>query len=198
MEASMSTLSSRSRRPAFLAAAAAVAIGAAALPSAASAAPNIVDGGTYRIVPGHNNPATKTLEVPGASTANGVQIVQNRSPLTGSTAHQRFRVTKAGETGGRPYFRIRSTHVANKCFDVEGASVFNNARVVQFSCITGNRNQHFFLDSIFPGSTIHTITPRHSGLRLDITGASTGVGAGLQQFQDTGGRNQQFLFQLVG
>ena len=84
------------------------------------------------------------------------------------------------------------------CFDVEGASPFNNARVVQFPCITGNRNQHFFLDAIFPGATIHTITPRHSGLRLDIFGASTAAGAPLQQFADNGGANQRFLLTQVG
>ena len=183
----------------LLATAAAAAIGAAALPSAASAEPNVVDGGIYRIVPTHNNPASKTLEVPGASTANSVQIIQNTTPLSGSTAHQRFRVTPAGTTGGRPYFRIRSTHVANKCLDVQGGSILNSAKIIQFDCISGNRNQHFFLDTIFPGSTVHTITARHSALLLDIQGASTAAGAGLIQFQDNGGgRNQRFLFQRVG
>jgi Ricin-type beta-trefoil lectin domain len=118
--------------------------------------------------------------------------------LSGTQAHQRFRITQAGTTGGRPYFRIRPTHVSNMCFDVEGASLNDGARVVQFPCISGNRNQQFFLDAIFPGATIHTITPRHSGKRLDIFGASTASGAGLQQFTDTGGRNQRFLLTKVG
>jgi hypothetical protein len=84
------------------------------------------------------------------------------------------------------------------CFDVEGASVFNGAAVNQFPCISGNRNQQFFLDAIFPGATIHQITPRHSGLRLDIAGASTAAGAPLVQFAPTGGHNQEFLLTKVG
>ena len=84
------------------------------------------------------------------------------------------------------------------CFDVAGASLFNSAPVIQFPCISGNRNQQFFLDAIFPGATIHTITPRHSGLRLDIAGASTAAGAPLQQFGDNGGANQRFLLTRVG
>jgi len=135
----------------LLATAAAVAIGAAALPSAASAEPNVVDGGIYRIVPTHNNPASKTLEVPGASTANSGQIIQNTTPLFGSTAHQRFRVTPAGTTGSRPYFRIRSTHVANKCFDVQGGSIFNSAKIIQFDCISGNRNPAPLPEHDLPG-----------------------------------------------
>ena len=135
----------------LLATAAAVAIGAAALPSAASAEPNVVDGGIYRIVPTHNNPASKTLEVPGASTANSVQIIQNTTPLFGSTAHQRFRVTQAGTTGGRPYFRIRSTHVANKCLDVQGGSILNSAKIIQFDCISGNRNPALLPEHDLPG-----------------------------------------------
>jgi hypothetical protein len=186
------------RRPALLLGAAALAAaGAAALPSAASAAPNIVPGATYTMVPTHTTPSVKFLEVPNASGAAGVGIVQNR--ISGTTQpHQRFRITQAGTTGGRPYFRIRPTHVSGMCLDVEGASMFNNARVIQFPCVTGNRNQHFFLDAIFPGATIHTVTARHSGLRFDIAGASKGAGAPLQQFADNGGTHQRFLLTRVG
>jgi hypothetical protein len=183
------------RRTALTAVLAASAIGAVALPSAASAAPNVVSGATYTMVPSHTSGSIKFLNVSGASTSAGARIVQGSS---GSQAHQRFRITQAGTTGGRPYFRIRPTHVSNMCFDVEGASLNDGARVNQFPCISGNRNQQFFLDAIFPGATIHTITPRHSGKRLDVIGASTALGAGLQQFTDNGGRNQRFLLTRVG
>ena len=184
-------------RTASIALLAAAAVGAVALPGAANAAP-IVSGATYTMVPSHTSGAVKFLTVRGASTASGARIVQDRSPLGGTQAHQRFRITHAGTAGTRPYFRIRPTHANNMCFDVEGASLFDNARVNQFTCISGNRNQQFFFDPIFPGSDIHTITPRHSGKRLDIAGASTAAGAALQQFTDNGGRNQRFLLTKVG
>jgi hypothetical protein len=182
-------------RAALAAALAVSAVAAVALPSAASADPNVVNGATYTIVPTHTSGTIKFLTVSGASTSAGARIVQGSSP---TQAHQRFRITQAGTTGGRPYFRIRPTHVSNMCFDVEAASLDNGARVNQFPCISGNRNQQFFLDGIFTGSTIHTITPRHSGKRLDVINASTAVGAGLQQFTNNGGRNQQFLLTRVG
>ena len=183
-----------------MAAAAVTALGAAALPGAASAAPNLEPGATYTMVPSHTSGTIKFLTVQGASTSAGAPIIQDSSGFSGTQAHQRFRITQAGTTGGRPYFRIRPTHISNNnmCFDVEGASPFDGARVVQFPCISGNRNQQFFFDAIFPGSTIHTITPRHSLKRLDIFGASTAAGAGLQQFTDNGGANQRFLLTKVG
>ena len=186
---------------ALIAAAAVTALSAAALPAAASAAPNLQPGATYTMVPSHTSGTIKFLTVQGASTFAGAPIIQDSSGFSGTQAHQRFRITQAGTTGGRPYFRIRPTHISNNdmCFDVEGASPFDGARVVQFPCISGNRNQQFFFDAIFPGSTIHTITPRHSSLkRLDIFGASTAAGAGLQQFTDNGGANQRFLLTKVG
>ena len=130
-------------------------------------------------------------------TASSARIVQDRSGLNGTLAHQRFRITRAGSLAGRPYFRIRPTHATSMCFDVQGASIDNGARVIQFPCVSGNRNQQFFFDAIFPGSDIHTITPRHSGKRLDIAGASTAAGAQLVQFDDNGGRNQRFLLAIV-
>ena len=152
------------------------------------------------MVPTHTNGAIKFLTVQNASTSAGARIIQDSSGFSGTQAHQRFRITQAGTTGGRPYFRIRPMHInnTNMCFDVEGASTLDGARVVQFNCVSGNRNQQFFLDAIFPGATIHTITPRHSLKRLDIFGASTAAGAGLQQFTDNGGANQRFLLTKVG
>lgn len=194
----------RRRSAALMAAAAVAALGATALPSVASAVPDVVSGATYNIVPDHTSGAMKALEVQNASTSAGARIVQNH--LNSSRIHQRFTITQAGSTGGgRPYFRIRDAHVTGMCFDVEGASLASGARVIQFPCISGNRNQQFFLDSIlpgfgpiFPGGTTHWITPRHSGLKLDVVGASTVVGAELQQFVENGGRNQLFMLRRVG
>ena len=167
------------------------------LPNAASAAPNVVSGETYTMVPSHTSGAVKFLTVRNGSTASSARIIQDRSGSNGTLAHQKFRITRAGSTSaGRPYFRIRPTHANNMCFDVEGASLNDGARVIQFPCISGNRNQQFFFDAIFPGSDIHTITPRHSGKRLDIAGASTAAGAQLVQFGDNGGRNQRFLLTI--
>ena len=180
------------------AAAAAVVAAGVALPSAASAAPNVVSGETYTMVPSHTSGAVKFLTVRNGSTASGARIVQDRSGLNGTLGapevpHHRG---PAAPPPGAPYFRIRPTHATNMCFDVEGASLDNGARVIQFPCVSGNRNQQFFFDAIFPGSDIHTITPRHSGKRLDIAGASTAAGAQLVQFDDNGGRNQRFLLTI--
>jgi hypothetical protein len=81
------------------------------------------------MVPSHTSGAVKFLTVRNGSTASGARIIQDRSGPNGTLAHQKFQITRAGSTGGRPYFRIRPTHASNMCFDVEGASLDNGALV---------------------------------------------------------------------
>ena len=181
----------RRRHPAL--AIAAVATVAAALPGAASAAPNVVSGATYIIEPAHSF-WTVTASASGEMNRR-VSQERRQGGGGGAGAHQKFTVTQAGTTGGRPYFRIRPTNNTGACFDVEGASPFDGARIQTWPCISGRRNQHFFFDSTSGpnnGYRTHKITVRHSEMVIDVIGGSKAEGTGLHQYPNLGLPNQRF------
>jgi hypothetical protein len=123
----------------------------------------------------------RVLDVAGASTANGAQLIQ--WDLHGG-GNQRLRAEPAG--GG--FHRVVVQH-SGKVLDVAGASTANGARIIQWPWHGGD-NQLFRFEALADGS--HRIVAKHSGKVLDVEGASTGNGARLIQWPWHGGHNQRF------
>lgn len=119
----------------------------------------------------------KVMDVPGGSTAQGVQMVQ-------WTAH--------GEPNQEWLFLpFGSAHVvvsslSGMVLDVSGASTADGAVVVQWPW-AGTPNQVWF---VAPFANTSVIISASSGKVLDVSGASLDDGAPLIQFSWLGGFNQ--------
>ncbi|MEV5713886.1 non-reducing end alpha-L-arabinofuranosidase family hydrolase [Amycolatopsis mediterranei] len=169
-------------------AAAAVVTAAAGLltvaPMTASAA--TVDPTAWYVLLNRNS--GKALDVNGASTADGANLIQwTRSNAT----NQQFQFVDAG--GGN--YKLRARH-SGKLADVLGASTADGAAVVQWTD-NGGANQQFSLaDS---GSGYVRLVNRNSGKVADVQGASTADGAGVVQASSGTGNDQQWqLVQVDG
>ncbi len=82
---------------------------------------------------------------------------------------------------------------SGKCLDVVGQSTAPGAAVIQYTC-WGGSNQTFQLTPVNGG---YTLTPKHSGLMLEILGGPgvTGTGAPVDQWYYWGGSSQ--IWQIV-
>lgn len=85
-------------------------------------------------------------------------------------------------------FEILPAHTIGQCLDVEGAKL-SPADIDQYTCY-GGANQKFFV--MYTGSGEYEIRALHSGLCLDISGASLDDGASLIQWPCNGQTNQRF------
>lgn len=85
-------------------------------------------------------------------------------------------------------FEILPSHTIGQCFDVEGAKL-TPADVYQYTC-HGGANQRFTV--AYVGAGEYEIRALHSGLCLDISGASFDDGASLIQWPCNGQTNQRF------
>ncbi|ADJ44701.1 alpha-N-arabinofuranosidase [Amycolatopsis mediterranei S699] len=135
-----------------------------------------------------NRNSGKALDVNGASTADGANLIQwTRSNAT----NQQFQFVDAG--GGN--YKLRARH-SGKLADVLGASTADGASVVQWTD-NGGANQQFSLaDS---GSGYVRLVNRNSGKVADVQGASTADGAGVVQASSGTGNDQQWqLVQVDG
>ncbi|WP_103336244.1 non-reducing end alpha-L-arabinofuranosidase family hydrolase [Amycolatopsis sp. CA-126428] len=177
----------RWRRRAGSAAAAVVAVAGGLLtvaPATASAA--TVDTSAWYVLLNRNS--GKALDVNGASTADGANLIQwTRSNAT----NQQFQFVDAG--GGN--YKLRARH-SGKLADVLGASTADGASVVQWTD-NGGANQQFGLaDS---GSGYVRLVNRNSGKVAGVQGASTADGAGVVQASSGTGNDQQWqLVQVDG
>jgi hypothetical protein len=153
-------------------------------PATASAA--TVDTSAWYLLLNRNS--GKALDVNGASTADGANLIQwTRSNAT----NQQFQFVDAG--GGN--YKLRARH-SGKLADVLGASTADGAGVVQWTD-NGGANQQFSLaDS---GSGYVRLVNRNSGKVADVQGASTADGAGVVQASSGTGNDQQWqLVQVDG
>ncbi|MEZ4866052.1 MAG: putative Ig domain-containing protein [Caldilineaceae bacterium] len=82
---------------------------------------------------------------------------------------------------------------SKRCVDVYGASTANGARIVQWSCHTGN-NQKWLVETV---GANYRLTAVHSGKVIDVNGGSTQTGAKLIQWPWHGGANQQWTIRPV-
>lgn len=171
----------RHRVPA-LATALLLALGMAAVPAGAAAAP--AAGGTYTLAV---TVSGKCVDVPGASTASGTPL-----QLWGCTAGagwQQFRLVAAGS--GYNIVNVTS----GLCVDVPGASTSSGVRLQQWGCGNAQANQVWTLTP--SGSGTYQIVNRASRLCVSDQGASTASGAAVIQETCTANSNKQWAFGAV-
>jgi hypothetical protein len=125
----------------------------------------------------------RVLDVPGASTADGVQVMQYGD---WNSDNQRWLL----EATGDGFFTLRARH-SGKCMDVSGASQSAGAPVLQWGC-NGSDNQRFRLLSFGDGH--YAVQAKHSSQCLDIAGAAPEDGARLIQWPCAWSANESFWF----
>jgi len=173
----------RRRRRFSIAVAAVVAVVGGMLTVAATAASAAtVDTTAWYVLVNRNS--GKVLDVNGASTADGANLIQWTRT---NTNNQQFQFVDAG--GG--YYKLRARH-SGKIVDVLGGSTADGASVVQWSDVGGS-NQQFRLDDSTDGHV--RLVNRFSNKVLEVAGLSTAEGASVQQWGSWNGSNQQW--QLV-
>jgi len=116
--------------------------------------------------------SNRCLDVPGASTTNGVQT--QIWDCNGGT-NQQWNATSAKEL--RVY--------GNKCLDADSFGTTPGTKVDIWDC-NGGVNQQWNLNAD------GTVTSAQSGLCLDVTGASTANGAPAELWTCNGGTNQKW------
>ncbi len=149
--------------------------------SLASVVPPIADG-TYKITSRNSGLA---LGVKDGSTANSALTQQQT--YTGATS-QRWTVTSIG--GG--VYKIIGVG-SGQALDVTAGSAANGALIDIYPYGSAKTNQQWVIS---PTTTAgyYTVRGVQSGLLLDVIG-STQPNAGVDQWQATGGNNQQWSFQ---
>ncbi|RAS67198.1 ricin-type beta-trefoil lectin protein [Lentzea atacamensis] len=169
-------------RSGFAAAAVAAVVGGllTVVPMSASAA--TVDTTAWYVLV--NRSSGKALDVNGASTADGANLIQwSRT----NANNQQFQFVDSGSG----YYRLRARH-SGKVADVFNWSSADGAAVVQWA--DGNSaNQQFRLADSDSGYV--RLVNRNSGKVVEVQGSSAADGAGVVQFSDRNGSNQQW--QLV-
>ncbi|HYF68229.1 MAG TPA: RICIN domain-containing protein [Ohtaekwangia sp.] len=138
----------------------------------------IVSGSYYRIT---NRNSNQVLDVNGASTANGMQVIQ--WPWNDGQ-NQHWQIIDNG--GG--YYRVINRN-SGKALDVNGASTTDGANVIQWTWNSGNNQQWQFIDN---GDGYYRIINRNSDKALDVNGGSNTNGANVIQWPWNGGNNQQW------
>lgn len=150
-------------------------------PAFAPVAP--VAGQAYRIV---NAVSGKPIDVSGASTSDGAQIVESAN---NDGLDQQWSVDSAGNG----YVNLVNVNSGMALDDTNG-STSNGTAMQQWSITgTGNSNQQWQLTPL--GNGYYTITNQTSGLVLDLTNGNTSDGTLIQQWAAyTGDANQQWEF----
>lgn len=137
----------------------------------------------YKIV---NKNSGKALDVSGASTANGADVIQ-WDYLGGD--NQQWRIVEV--TKGRYYILNKNS---GKMLDVNGQSIFNGADIIQWEC-NGGDNQLWQLIDV--GSGYYKIVSVKSGKALDVLDESTSNGGDIIQWSYWGGDNQQWTIEKI-
>jgi ricin-type beta-trefoil lectin protein len=127
----------------------------------------------------------RAIDVPGASTGNGVELTQYTN---WHVDNQRWLLEAVGDGT----FTLRARH-SGKCMDVAGASQNAGAHLIQWNCNGGN-NQRFRLLSYGNGS--YAVQVVHSNQCLDIAGGDLDDGGQLIQWPCAWTANQTFWFGL--
>jgi hypothetical protein len=178
----------RSRRRLGLAVAVVTALvgaGVAVLNMSAASAATVDTSAWYVLV---NRNSGKALDVNGASTADGANLIQWTRT---NTVNQQFQFVDAG--GG--YYRLRARH-SGKVVEVGGLSTADGAAIQQWGDWNGSNQQFSLADSA--GGYVRLVN-RNSGKVVEVGGLSTADGAGIQQWGDWNGGNQQWqLVQVDG
>jgi hypothetical protein len=142
----------------------------------------LVSGATYEISVKHSGLA---VEVYGGTSNNGDAIDQ--WPYGGNT-NQQWVIT---DIGGGVYKIINSR--SGKALVVQNASASATALIIQYdyTSATPNNDQWLLQDA---GGGYYQLINQNSNLALDMTQASQTPGTQFEQWYQTGGDNQKFLF----
>ena len=123
---------------------------------------NLIANGTYTLL---NVNSGLALDVPGWSTANGVQIDQWAN---NGGNNQKWQLTNLGNNV------VELVNVnSGKALEVAGGSTANGATVDQWT-YGGGANQQWTVISV--GSGAYELANKNSGQALDVSGANTGNG----------------------
>ncbi|MET8943508.1 RICIN domain-containing protein [Streptomyces sp. NPDC004542] len=136
------------------------------------------DGTVYRLV---NRKSGKVVDVSGAGTADGTDILQ--WPWTGG-AHQKWTFVDAGDG----YYKIKGVG-SGKLMEVAGLSRADGGNVGLWSD-AGAPQQHWAVTPT--GDGYHYLTNRLSGLSLNVDGGSTADGADVNQWTYNGATQEQW------
>ncbi len=141
-----------------------------------------IANGTYRIIARHSG---RALEVQGAATANGSQLVQY--DYFGGN-HQRWTVTNRG-SGQYSIIGVAS----GRAVDINAGSTANGAKV-QLWDYSGGNMQKFTITATSGG--YNRVSPVHAPTKcLDVQWGGTGNSVIVQQWDYTGATPQQWAFQ---
>ncbi|GHF09865.1 RICIN domain-containing protein [Streptomyces morookaense] len=173
-------MKSHYRRPGILAAAAALVLGAGVAGTAqASAAPQSPERSSRPAGPQdygwiRNANSGHCLAVPGASTQNGMGLIQWGC---GTWRDHFWQFEFAFSSGGRSYFRIRNLN-SGQCLAVPGASTTAGVQVIQWPC--GEYKDHYWgVDYTSKGMRL---VNWNSGQCLAVPGASMAQGEKIIQW----------------
>ncbi|UII21936.1 RICIN domain-containing protein [Fulvivirga ligni] len=156
-------------------------------PSCGACSSGIVNGGTYRITPRHDQ--GKALELYNFSTDNGTNV--NQWTYWGGS-YQHWRATDRGNG----YWSFHPVNNLDKSLDIWNMSTGNGANVSLYDYWGGNGQLYYFSNAGSGGWV--RIKSRLSDKCLDISGASTTDGANLNQWDCLSGQtNQMFRFEPV-
>jgi Beta-xylosidase len=150
-----------------------------------AAAVTIDTSAWYQLI---NRNSGKALDVNGASTADGADIIQWSASST--SLNQQWQFVSAGDG----YYRLKARH-SGKVADVSSASTADGADVIQWSDNGGTNQQWSVIDT---GGGYVKFLNRNSGKALDVYAHSTADGADVVQWTDNGGTNQQWQLVQVG
>jgi hypothetical protein len=144
--------------------------------------------GSYSIVSANSG---KCLDVPGASTADNVNIQQYDCH---SASNQRWRITPLNTTTSFG-MNLIAQH-SGKCLDVAGGGT-GAATIQQYDCLRqGNQHWRLGTKTVAGGLSYYEVIAMHSGQCMDVVGGSTANNAGVQQYPCTGGNNQKWRFDV--
>jgi len=140
--------------------------------------------GRYVIV---NHNSHLALEVPGGSTANGVQLDQN---TYSGQLYQQWDITPMSSTSGGDYsyFTITAAH-DGVTVDLNAYSYANGDQVQQWNGGTNTVEQWYFQ---YVTNGYFKIRSRWSNKVIGVNGGSPSIGAKMVQWDDTGTLDQQW------
>jgi len=167
------------------AAAAVVVVGALVTVAASSASAATVDTSAWYVLVNRNS--GKALDVSGAATNDGAQVIQWSRH---DQANQQWQFVDSGDG----YYRLRSRN-SGKVLDVYDWSTADGAAIVQWTDHNGANQQFRLVDS--DGGYVRLIN-RNSGKAVEVQGGATNDGASVVQYFDWGGANQQWQLVRVG
>jgi hypothetical protein len=141
---------------------------------------NLISNGTYTLTSVNSG---MVLDVPGASTANSVQLDQWAS---NGNANQKWQLTNMGSN----VVELVNQN-SGKAVDVYNSSTTAGAVVDQYT-LSGNNNQRWTVVS--KGSGDYELINVNSNMALDVVGASKTEGALIDQYTTSGNANQLWEF----